>query len=350
VSVRGAGWVTRRRLLVAASSAALSAGCASIPVPFGPSPTPVRPPFTGQLILARGGDLFVDALPGLDETQIRHFAKGSLAASPAISPDRSAIVYTFYVSALTPGDLGKSYLWTIQLTGVQPRQIGALAQSGASFEDPSWSADGRSIFATIRSPIEANGQLQGEKTAVYRVGLGGANPVQLVADAQGAWASPNGKDLAYLTANSQGATNGLWVADVAGQNRRQLLANQGFSSIRAPRFSADGQWLAFAGGGGPAQAREAPRRPATAGLALFGPGLAEADGIPAEIWLVHPDGSGLRRLTHSQEHSPIPSWSPDGQWIAVLSESGLSVVDVSGKQPPIRLKKPDGTSGLCWTN
>jgi Tol biopolymer transport system component len=344
--------VTRRQLLVAATSAALSAGCASIPMPFGPaaSPTPDHPPFAGQLILARGGDLFVDALPGLDETQVRHFNKGSLAASPALSADRTTIVYTFYVSALTPGDLGKSYLWTIQLTGVQPRQISALSQSGASFEDPSWSADGKAIFTTIRTPIEANGQLQGEKTGVYRIGLDGTNPVQLIADAQGAWASPNGKDLAYLTANAQGATIGFCIADVTGQNRRQLLASQGFSSIRAPRFTADGQWLAFAGAGGPAQAREAPPRSARVDLGHFGPGLAEADGIPAEIWIVHPDGSGLRRLTRSQEHSPIPAWSPDGQWIAVLSESGLSVVDVNGKQQPVRLKKSDGTSGLCWTS
>jgi hypothetical protein len=74
---------------------------------------PSFPPIAGKLILARAGDLYLDNLPDLDETQIRHFNPGSLAASPAISPDRSTIAYTFCVSATTPGDLGRSYLSTI---------------------------------------------------------------------------------------------------------------------------------------------------------------------------------------------------------------------------------------------
>jgi Tol biopolymer transport system component len=138
----------------------------------------------------------------------------------------------------------------------------------------------------------------------------------------------------------------IWVSDVSGQNARDLLANQGFSSVRAPCFSADGKWLAFAGAGGPVRAWNEPRQ-ARSSYALIGPHVAEADGIAGEIWIVRPDGSELRRLTSLQEHSPTPSWSPDGKWIAFLSESGLSVVSVGGKQP-LRLKGVDGTSGLCW--
>jgi Tol biopolymer transport system component len=341
--------VSRRRLLAGVAGAALSAGCASLPLPFGSpaTPTPSYPPIVGKLILARAGDLYLDHLPDLDETQIRHFNPGSLAASPAISPDRSTIAYTFYISATTPGDLGRSYLSTIQADGVQPRQVSALPQNGASFEDPSWSTDGKALYVTIRSPIEANGRSQGQQIGIFRVGLDGSKPVQIVANAQSSWASPNGKDLIYLTADDKGATTRLWVSDVSGHNAQDILANQGFSSIRAPRFSADGMWLAFAGAGGPSQAWSEPS-PARSSDAFVAPDVVEADGVAGEIWIVRPDGSGLRRLTSLQEHSPIPSWSPDGKWIAFLSESGLSVVDVAGKQP-VRLKGVDGTSGLCWT-
>ena len=82
-------------------------------------------------------------------------------------------------------------------------------------------------------------------------------------------------------------------------------------------------------------------------LALFAPGIAEADGIPMDIWTMRPDGTNLRQIIHALDHSPSPAWAPDGKWIAVGGELSLSLVDPGG-QRTVQLEKNARLSGLAW--
>ena len=81
----------------------------------------------------------------------------------------------------------------------------------------------------------------------------------------------------------------LHIADADGKRERPLLSSPNLDY--APSFSSDGQWVVF---------------------------TSERDG-QAEIYRVHPDGSGLERLTDHPAFDDQASLSPDGKTLAFVS-------------------------------
>jgi Tol biopolymer transport system component len=62
--------------------------------------------------------------------------------------------------------------------------------------------------------------------------------------------------------------------------------------------------------------------------------LTVENGSPAfapAIWLAHPNGTGLHKLTAGDE----PAWSADGQWIAYIG--------TRGQRQALFMIHPDGT-------
>ena len=47
---------------------------------------------------------------------------------------------------------------------------------------------------------------------------------------------------------------------------------------------------------------------------------SNAPDIVDDIWVIHPDGSGLRVVTHSDNYNTAPSWSPDGTKLVFQKE------------------------------
>jgi Tol biopolymer transport system component len=82
---------------------------------------------------------------------------------------------------------------------------------------------------------------------------------------------------------------GLYLSDSDGRNERPLLVGSG--SSYNPSFSSDGRWIVF---------------------------TSERFGS-ADIFRVHPDGSGLERLTDSPAFDDQGTLSPDGRILAFVS-------------------------------
>jgi tol-pal system beta propeller repeat protein TolB len=117
--------------------------------------------------------------------------------------------------------------------------------------------------------------------------------------------SPDGRFIAFYSFRPQGA--GLYLMSANGMHQH-LLAHTTDPVSWAPAWAPNGKSIAF-----------------VRGLASAG-----------EIYTIHPDGRGLRRLTRNSSFDSDPSWSLDGRQIAFASNRG------AGSQ--IYVMRADGTA------
>ncbi len=166
-----------------------------------------------------------------------------------------------------------------------------LLPPGGLEYSPRYSADGRWIVYTG----ERNGLAD-----IYRMHPDGSGVERLTNDPafddQGAL-SPDGRTLAFVSTRG-GGTADIWLMDVASKTYRNLTKHR--SGNFRPAWSPDGAWIAFTS--------DRDARPAT------NPGRWEHLQSTG-IYIVKPDGQGLRRLTRKDGVAGSPSWSADGRKI-----------------------------------
>jgi Tol biopolymer transport system component len=143
-----------------------------------------------------------------------------------------------------------------------------------------------------------------------------------------AW-SPDGKELAFVSRSMptfRGRRAGVFVKELAGDNVRVLLRDDKMWP-RDPAWSPDGKHLVLVRGPKPVQ--------------LQGP-LSRRTLFPTEqLFSISVDGSGLRQLTHSEtSFSRRPAWSPDGSTVAYVSGPSSN----EWRKSDIYLMDPDGSN------
>jgi Tol biopolymer transport system component len=165
----------------------------------------------------------------------------------------------------------------------------AFTQPGSLNYNPAWSPKGDWIAFTSEREGSAD---------LFRIHPDGTGLERLTDDPafddQAAF-SPDESQIVFVSTRSAGFAN-LWILDLASRKVRPLTSGNG-GDFR-PYWSPDGKWIAFSSD------RESDAPP--------GQGRWERLHL-VDIFVVHPDGTGLKRISDHGGFCGTPKWTPDSR-------------------------------------
>ena len=175
--------------------------------------------------------------------------------------------------------------------------------------DAVWAPDGQSIVFT--SDRNGPGDL-------FRVNADGSGLTQLTSDAayedQAAF-SPDGKQLVFVSTRGSGYAD-IWTLDIATKRAKALTS--GPRGDYRPAWSPDGKWIAFSSGRGI--------------TAPFADGRRERQQL-AEIYLIRPGGSGMKKVTDTGGFCGSPKWLNDSRHILAYCSTAQQTMDLRRSAP-----------------
>jgi TolB protein len=204
-----------------------------------------------------------------------------------------------------------------------------LLKSTETDYDAVWAPDGKSITFTSDRSGSAD---------LFRVNPDGSGLVQLTADPayddQAAF-SPDGRQLVFVSTRGGGFAR-LFTMDLTTTDTRRAKAlTTGKGGDFRPSWSPDGKWIAFSS----VRGNEMP----------FAHGRWERLQL-ADIYIVHPNGSGLKKITKSGDFCGSPKWTSDSSHVIAYCMTAEQTLANRRPAPEpgndTRLVSIDATTGI----
>jgi dipeptidyl aminopeptidase/acylaminoacyl peptidase len=221
-------------------------------------------------------------------------AKGVNSSRPRWSADGK---YLAFLSARGSGDKDgpKTQVWTLNRSGGEAQQLTETIQGVSSFE---WSPKGDRMVLVLSDPSpEELEAAEAKEKSIEKIKPSTPKPwvidrLQFKRD-----------NIGYLDR----LRSHLYVFEIAGKKLTQVTS--GDYDDEDPAWSPDGRFLAFA-----SNRSEDPDH-----------------NFNSDIWVVaadNPDkGMTLTRLTKNAGSDDSPAWSPDGKWVAYVSQTDAKALD-----------------------
>jgi TolB protein len=259
------------------------------------------------------GAIFTIDASGKAERQITNPAPGVVDDQPDWSPDGSLLV--FHRTGAPWG------IYTVKPDG---SDLTRLSPPSEDAEGASFLPGGKRVVYTRSTGKErhfANGETWIQHSDIVVRNVNGGNLRVLIRSRpyeggyMSAHFSPNGSRLVYVRVNSPlmkpAGGHALFVARADGSGRRQITP-WSLDAGDNPDWSPNGRLILFRS--------------------------HEGGSKQSQIYVVRPDGSGLRPLTHFKAGTTVLSYSfsPDGKWITFV-KSGR------GGEPDIFVMRANGT-------
>ncbi|MFL6231263.1 MAG: hypothetical protein ACJ741_21020 [Pyrinomonadaceae bacterium] len=229
------------------------------------------------------------SMSGDGGSQTRLTAHSAIDLSPAWSPDGQTLAFRSDRDNLANG---RSDIYLMNPDGTNVRR---LTTHPGFDESPAWSPDGKKIaFLSTRDDPQDNNVRN-----IYLMNADGSAQTRLTAGSsvqpEIAW-SPDGTRIAFARSGAVTDTYDLFTVAVAdGSVTRLTAAATPGEHYVMPAWSPDGTRLA---------------------LSVFFFGFR----VPADIYVMNSDGTGLTNLTRAPGNDTSPAWAPDGGAIAFVSD------------------------------